>query len=88
MHTSDRDRIKQEYDKAILDVRTPKEWRQGRIEGSVNIPLNHLVERIAEVPRDRPVLVYCAGGYRSSIAAGLLQRHGEEFRFVRRVKSR
>jgi rhodanese-related sulfurtransferase len=57
-------------------VRSPKEWEHARIEGSRNIPLNHLVERLQEIPRAQRVLVYCAGGYRSSIAAGLLQRHG------------
>jgi hydroxyacylglutathione hydrolase len=62
----------------VLDVRAPKEWEQVRIEGSVNIPLNHLVERVGEVPADRPVLVHCAGGYRSSIAAGVLQQHGAD----------
>jgi rhodanese-related sulfurtransferase/glyoxylase-like metal-dependent hydrolase (beta-lactamase superfamily II) len=60
----------------VLDIRAPKEWQKSHIDGSVNIPLNHLLERIDEVPRDRPVLVHCAGGYRSSIAAGLLQQHG------------
>ena len=40
------------------------------------MPLNHLGERLSELPKDRPLLVYCAGGYRSSIAASLLQRHG------------
>ena len=60
----------------ILDVRTPKEWEHTRVDGSLNIPLNHLVERLPELPRDRPILVYCAGGYRSSIAAGLLQQQG------------
>ena len=60
----------------ILDVRTRKEWEQTRIDGSVNIPLNHLAERLKDLPRDRPILVYCAGGYRSSIAAGLLQQQG------------
>jgi rhodanese-related sulfurtransferase len=40
------------------------------------MPLNHLHERLAELPGDRPILVYCAGGYRSSIAASLLQRAG------------
>ena len=44
--------------------------------GSVGIPLNHLAERLSELPTDRPLLVYCAGGYRSSIAASLLQHHG------------
>jgi hydroxyacylglutathione hydrolase len=60
----------------IVDVRAPREWQTSHIAGSVNIPLNHLNERIAEVSSDKPVLVHCAGGYRSSIAAGLLQLHG------------
>jgi rhodanese-related sulfurtransferase len=60
----------------VVDVRAPREWQKSHIEGSVNIPLNHLAERIEEVPANRPVLVHCAGGYRSSIAAGILQRHG------------
>jgi rhodanese-related sulfurtransferase len=60
----------------VIDVRTPREWETTRIEPSVNIPLNHLIERAADVPRDRTVLVLCEGGYRSSIAASLLkQRH-------------
>jgi rhodanese-related sulfurtransferase len=62
----------------VLDVRNPKEYEKSHIEGSVNIPLNHLRERIGELPRDRSVVVHCAGGYRSSIAAGILQQHGIE----------
>ena len=60
----------------MVDVRAPRERSQKRIAGSVGIPLNHLGERLSELPADRPLLVYCAGGYRSSIAASLLQRHG------------
>jgi rhodanese-related sulfurtransferase len=60
----------------VLDVRTPQEREQKRIAGSIAMPLNHLGERLAELPADRPLLVYCAGGYRSSIAASLLQQHG------------
>jgi rhodanese-related sulfurtransferase len=60
----------------VLDIRAPREWQKSHIDGSVNIPLNHLSERMKEVPSERPVLVHCAGGYRSSIAAGLLQQHG------------
>jgi hydroxyacylglutathione hydrolase len=60
----------------MLDVRNPREWAAKHIEGSVNIPLNHLQERIAEVPRDRRVAIYCAGGYRSSIAVSILHQHG------------
>jgi hydroxyacylglutathione hydrolase len=59
-----------------IDVRTPGEREQKFIGGSLGIPLNHLRERASELPKDRPLLVYCAGGYRSSIAASLLQRLG------------
>ena len=59
-----------------VDVRAPSERAQKFVEGSVSIPLNHLADRASELPRDRPLLVYCAGGYRSSIAASLLQQHG------------
>ena len=60
----------------VLDVRTPREWAAGHIAGSVSIPLNHLQERISEIPRDRRIVVHCAGGYRSSIAASILHQHG------------
>ncbi len=60
----------------LLDVRNPGEWNAKHIEGSVNIPLSHLQERIAEIPRHREIAVHCAGGYRSSIAAGILHQHG------------
>ncbi len=60
----------------LLDVRNPREWEGKRIGGSVNIPLNHLQERIDEVPRDRRIAVHCAGGYCSSIAVSILHQHG------------
>jgi glyoxylase-like metal-dependent hydrolase (beta-lactamase superfamily II)/rhodanese-related sulfurtransferase len=60
----------------LVDVRAPGERQQKRIGGSVGIPLAHLGDRVSELPADRPLLVYCAGGYRSSIAASLLQCHG------------
>jgi hydroxyacylglutathione hydrolase len=59
-----------------VDVRTTGEREQKFVAGSISIPLNHLAERIDELPKDRPLLVYCAGGYRSSIAASLLQQRG------------
>jgi rhodanese-related sulfurtransferase len=59
-----------------LDVRSARESEQKRIEGSVNIPLNHLSGRAGELERNRPVLIHCAGGYRSSIAASLLEQAG------------
>ncbi|HWZ98702.1 MAG TPA: MBL fold metallo-hydrolase [Candidatus Dormibacteraeota bacterium] len=60
----------------LLDVRTPGERQQKAIEGSLSVPLNRLSERLQELQKGRPVLVYCAGGYRSSIAASLLQQAG------------
>lgn len=62
----------------VVDVRTEREWSAERIEGSVNVPLAHLLERLGEVPRDRPLVVHCGSGYRSSIAASLLRRAGYE----------
>lgn len=61
-----------------VDVRAPGERAQKRIEGSLHIPLTRLAGRMSEIPAERPVLVYCAGGYRSSIAASLLQRAGRK----------
>jgi hydroxyacylglutathione hydrolase len=59
-----------------IDVRAPRERAQKHIGQSVSMPLNHLVENLKTLPTDRPLLVYCAGGYRSSIAASLLKRGG------------
>ncbi|HKV25654.1 MAG TPA: MBL fold metallo-hydrolase [Candidatus Acidoferrum sp.] len=62
----------------IVDVRTPREREQKYIEGSEHIPLSRLAERAEELRGKGSVLVYCAGGYRSSIAASLLQKLGFE----------
>jgi len=59
-----------------VDVRTPREREQKHIDGSVGIPLNRLLENIEALPKNRPLLVYGAGGYKSSIAASLLQGNG------------
>jgi rhodanese-related sulfurtransferase len=60
----------------LVDVWTPAEWRDRHIDGSVNVQLSRLIDRIEEIPGNRPIVVLCAGGYRSSIAASLLQRDG------------
>jgi rhodanese-related sulfurtransferase len=60
----------------LIDVRTPHEREQKHIAGSLHIPLNHLAENLEKLPKDHPLLVYCAGGYRSSIAASMLQNRG------------
>ena len=61
---------------ALLDVRAPGEWKEGRIAGASHVPLNELEDRFAEVPREGELVVYCAGGYRSSIAASMLRKAG------------
>lgn len=60
----------------LLDVRTPEEFRQARLKGAVLIPVNEIERRYAEVPKNRPVVVYCAIGSRSSAAAGFLATKG------------
>jgi rhodanese-related sulfurtransferase len=60
----------------VLDVRSPQERDNlGFIEGSLNIPLNQLEDRLNEVPSDGPLVVHCAGGYRSAIACSVLQKN-------------
>jgi glyoxylase-like metal-dependent hydrolase (beta-lactamase superfamily II) len=58
-----------------LDVRSPTEREQKHIAGSLHVPLNQLASRLSEIDRSRRILVYCAGGYRSSIAASVMQHH-------------
>jgi hydroxyacylglutathione hydrolase len=60
----------------LVDIRNPREWATKHIDGSVNIPLNHLQERMAEIPRNRRIALHCAGGYRSSIAVSILHQYG------------
>jgi rhodanese-related sulfurtransferase len=59
----------------VIDVRTEAEWRRDAIPGSVNIPLRHFRERLAEVPAG-PVVVYCRTGELASTAASLLEQTG------------
>ena len=59
-----------------IDVRTQREREQKHIVGSISIPLNRLLKNLNALPKERALLIYCAGGYRSSIAASLLQGGG------------
>ncbi len=60
----------------ILDVRSEKEAAIVHVEGSINVPLPHLRERLQEIPVDRPIVVHCEGGYRSAIACSILAQSG------------
>jgi len=62
----------------VVDVRRQPEWDEGHIEGAKLLPLNHLESMLGELRRDLPVAVHCKGGYRSAIAASLIQRAGFE----------
>jgi glyoxylase-like metal-dependent hydrolase (beta-lactamase superfamily II)/rhodanese-related sulfurtransferase len=70
------ERSRQLADVQIVDVRNPAEAAAGMIPGAVNIPVNQLPDRLAELDPARPSIVYCAGGYRSSVAASLLRQRG------------
>jgi len=62
----------------VLDVRNAGEREGGHVPGSMHIPLAELSRRIDEVPGGGPVVVYCAGGWRSSVAASLLRHRGRD----------
>ncbi len=67
----------------VIDVRRRPEWEDGHIEGARLMPLDKLGVRLHELDRERPVAVHCKSGYRSAIAASLIQRAG--FRNVANV---
>jgi hydroxyacylglutathione hydrolase len=60
----------------LLDVRTPPEWVEGHLPGACYRFLADLLEKWQDLDRARPVIVYCASGYRSSLAASVLQARG------------
>jgi glyoxylase-like metal-dependent hydrolase (beta-lactamase superfamily II) len=60
----------------LIDVRAPSEWQERRIDAAVNLPLSRLGEWKATLPHDRLLVVHCASGYRSAIAASFLRRDG------------
>ncbi|MEW1908096.1 rhodanese-like domain-containing protein [Kitasatospora sp. NPDC085895] len=60
----------------VVDVRSCGERAEGAVDGSLHIALNELPGRLAEIPADRPLVLHCAGGHRSSVAASLLRHHG------------
>jgi len=65
-------------DVVLIDVRSPGEVRLGTIPGSLSIPLGQLSAEFDALDRERPTVVYCASGYRSSTAAGLMRAAGFE----------
>ena len=60
----------------LLDVRTPEEFASGHLDGAANISVQTLAQRLADVPRDQPIVVYCRSGNRSAQAAQILAQAG------------
>ncbi len=72
--------LEEELDSAnpplVVDIRSSREWGEKHIGDSLNLPLAHLKESVGRLPHGRRIAVHCAGGYRSSIAVGILNEHG------------
>ena len=60
----------------LVDVRADHEWEAGRIAGATHLPLADLAQRAGEIDKERPVVVYCRGGNRSSMAVAALTEAG------------
>ncbi len=60
----------------LIDVRGATEYAEGHVTGARNIPLGYLPRHLEELPRDKTLVTHCASGYRSQIAASMLQKHG------------
>jgi hydroxyacylglutathione hydrolase len=60
----------------IVDVRGPGEWKKGHVPGARHIFVPELRKRVGELDRNKPTVVYCGSGYRSSIAASILKQEG------------
>lgn len=64
----------------IIDTRTPAEFELGTISGAVNIPIDDIRERLNEIDKNKPVVVFCAVGLRGYIAARILMANGYDVR--------
>jgi rhodanese-related sulfurtransferase len=60
----------------LIDVRAQHEWDAGRIAGATHLPLAELAQRAGEIDKDRPVVLYCRGGNRSTMATAALTEAG------------
>ncbi|MFD3005094.1 rhodanese-like domain-containing protein [Thermus tengchongensis] len=60
----------------VLDVREPSEYKDGRIPGAVNIPIRDLPKKVGELPKGKPIIVYCGIGHRGAMALVFLKGQG------------
>lgn len=69
-------RIREGRAARVLDVRRAAEWQTGHIAAAVHVPLNTLAQTAATLPKEEPLAVVCAGGFRSSIGTSILEQQG------------
>lgn len=74
-HNDEIDALPKDGSVTLLDVRTPMEYRRGYVDGFINIPLDDLRERLAELDRKKPVYVMCQSGLRSYLACRILMQN-------------
>jgi rhodanese-related sulfurtransferase len=80
---SDLYRALQDKSATVVDVRTPEEFAKSHFDGAVSIPLTDLAARAEELPKDRPVILYCATARRSALAAAILRVKGINATYVK-----
>ncbi|NLD70932.1 MAG: MBL fold metallo-hydrolase, partial [Limnobacter sp.] len=78
LHVTEAAALSERGELALVDVRSPQEWTAGHAPGARHLFLPELPSRLGDLPVDGPIAVYCATGYRASIAASLLQARGFE----------
>ncbi|MDF0694824.1 rhodanese-like domain-containing protein [Aquirufa ecclesiirivi] len=60
----------------VIDVRTPSEYKQGHVKGSINLPLQTLSSNVSKLKKEEVIITCCASGMRSGAAKRLLKSHG------------
>jgi len=66
----------------VIDVRTPSEAAKGKLKNALNIPQEELAQRLAEIPRDKDIVMHCVGGIRAEMAHNLLKNSGINSRYL------
>lgn len=71
-----KEKLQRKEDIFLLDVRTPEEYSNWKIEGSVNIPVNEVISNLEKIPKEKQIITICAHGQRSQYAANMLMKNG------------
>ena len=78
INVSEFEKIFNDGNSLVIDVRKPGEYNSERVDGALNIPLDFINERLSEFPKDKNFIIHCGGGYRSMTAASILKSRGWE----------